>query len=60
MGMAHTKAITAVIVCRGFNSADEKGTERKYSVPLSIYSVPGGLRQDRGHGAKSLAEAETQ
>jgi 3-(3-hydroxy-phenyl)propionate hydroxylase len=37
-----------------------KKERRNNSVPLSIYSVPGGLRQDPGHAAKSLGEAKTQ
>src|ERR1700733_10224793 len=41
------------------STADQKGTERICSVPLSIYSAPGGLRQDPGHAGKSLAEART-
>jgi hypothetical protein len=42
------------------STADKKGTECDYSVPLSMYSAPGGLRQDPGRAAKLLAEARTQ
>src|ERR1700685_2492725 len=52
--MAHTKAITTRP-----SGADKKGTENSSSVPLSIYSGPGGLPQDPGRAAKSLAEAKT-
>ena len=39
-------------------SAHEKGRSA-CSFPLLIYSAPGGLRQDPGHPAESLAEART-
>ena len=36
-----------------------KGKESTHSPPLSIYSAPGGLRQDPGRAAESLAGART-
>ena len=36
-----------------------KGKEITHSLPLSMYSAPGGLRQDPGHAAEWLAEART-
>ena len=38
----------------------EAGKESAYSLPLSTYSAVGGLRQDPGHAANSLAEARTR
>jgi hypothetical protein len=36
-----------------------KGKESTHSFRLSIYGAPGGLRQDPGRAAESLAEART-
>jgi hypothetical protein len=36
-----------------------KGKEVTHSLPLSMYSAPGGLRQDPGRVAESPAEART-
>ena len=55
IGMAHMKAITTPPWAR--TKKERRGI---HSVPLSIYSAPGGLRQDPGHAAKSLAEARTR
>ena len=38
---------------------DQGEMESTYSSPLSIYSAPGGLRQDPGHAVKSPAGART-
>jgi hypothetical protein len=35
-----------------------KGKERTHSSPLSMYSAPGGLRQDPGRAAESPTEAK--
>ena len=39
--------------------ARDAGKESTPSLPLSTYSAPGGLRQDRGRAAESPAEART-
>src|SRR5580704_2096567 len=41
------------------STADDKGKENTHSSPLSIYSAPGGLRQDPGRAAEWLTEART-
>ena len=38
---------------------NSKGKEITHSLPLSMYSAPGGLRQDPGNAAEWLAEART-
>src|ERR671915_1395008 len=41
------------------NSSDNKGKENTHSLPFSIYSALGGLRQDPGRAAESAAGAST-
>ncbi len=40
-------------------STDDNGKESTHSFPLSTYSAPGDLRQDRGPAAESPAEAKS-
>jgi transposase len=46
-------------VVRPQRTAKEKSKEVTHSLPLSMYSAPGGLRQDPGRVAQSPAEART-
>ena len=41
------------------SAADDKGKESTRSLPLLIYSAPGGLRQGPGGAAEWLAQVRT-
>ncbi len=51
--------VRGVLARRLSATTDDKGEGITYSVPLSTYSAPGGLRQDPGRAAESPAEART-